>query len=141
VCTFERNDSYADVRVVNPLPRCAPHACYSRISLCEPIPISHSNSWRGVAALDALIGFPVPSIADAAVSAKHGVLHVTFALRRSWHGRNLLNVDSLVERCDHINASGWRVRCRARALAAMPLFEVVRVLRITDVFVSMHGAT
>lgn len=139
ICTFERNDSYSDVRIEHPLPRCESQ-CFDQIDVCTLSPIAHRHAWRGVMALDQLLGFPVPAPSDAAMATHHGVLCVLFARRASWHGRVILNVDQLVKGCSAANVSGWRLRCRSRHLGSMPVARVVHLLRQTDVFVSMHGA-
>ena len=145
VCTFERNDTYRypghrPVQVVNPLPRCA-SACYSRIALCMPPHVEGARSWLGVTTLDALLGFPVPSLADARRSTDHGELNVLFARRDSPHGRSLLNIGALADGCDNVVLPlGWRLSCRVVVLGKLPLVQLVRLMRMTDVFVSMHGA-
>ena len=180
VCTFERGDRYDDVAVRQPLPRCARRSCHSTLSLCMPPAVSHADSWRAVAALDAQLGLPVPRLSEAAIastttmhtspsssSSAHGhrhrspvaqrrrVLRVLFARRTSWHGRNLLNLDELVARCNGAGAGGgagvgssdagalpggWVLRCEARALGGLPLATAAALVREVDVFVSMHGA-
>lgn len=158
VCTFERNGSYvfrgtnngqdnrnrkgpfAVHHAIDPLPRCA-SACYSRISLCLPPHVEGEHSWLGVTTLDAQLGFPIPSLSASRLSATHGVLHLLFAKRNSSHGRSLQNIDALVSTCPEIRLpSGWRVHCRTRVLGELPLVKLVRLMRRTDVFVSMHGA-
>ena len=140
VCTFERNDSYHDVLIVDPLPRCPSASCYAHISVCTLQPIGHERSWRGVAALDEQLGFPIPSLAAAGLSARPGVLNVLIARRKSWHGRALLNVNHLVEGCATLTISSWKLKCIARSPGDMSLVEMVRLMRSTDIFVSMHGA-
>lgn len=139
VCTFERNDSYADVRIVNPLPRCESQ-CFRSISICTLPAIAHEQSWRATVTLDHLLGFPIPALSEAAVATNPGVLRVLFARRKSWHGRVLLNVDELVNGCAASRVLGWRLRCRGQELGSMPVATMVQLLRHTDVFVSMHGA-
>lgn len=98
VCTFERNGSYVfralEVQTnrnrkgpfvhhaIDPLPRCA-SACYSRIALCLPPHVEGEHSWLGVTALDAQVGFPIPSLSASRLSATHGVLGLLFAKRNS----------------------------------------------------------
>ena len=57
ICTFERYDTYEvpdgaqTIReyVTNPLPRCAPEACYEVLRLCRPRPVHGADSWRASA--------------------------------------------------------------------------------------------
>ena len=99
MCVFERGDRYHDVAVRDPLPRCAPSSCYRQVHVCEPPKVSHERSWRGAVELDYLMGLPRLSAAASTLSMHEGMLRVLFAKRVSAHGRNLLNIDSLVSGC------------------------------------------
>ena len=68
------------------------------------------------------------------------VLQVLFAERNSWHGRHLTNMQALVSGCAERKVAGWTLHCRARSLGAMPLRQMIALMRRVDVFVSMHGA-
>ena len=143
VCVFERGDRYHDVAVRDPLPRCAPSSCYRQVHVCEPPKVSHERSWRGAVELDYLMGLPRLSAAASTLSMHEGVLRVLFAKRVSAHGRNLLNIDSLVSGCPRFGpklGSSWVLHCKARELGSMRLLDMLELMRKTDVFVSMHGA-
>lgn len=144
LCTFERYDRVgspvSDVisRVRDPLPRCRP-ACFASLTLCKiDQSVIHRYSWRGRVALDALLGFPPPLLADAAASAKPGELRVVFARRRSLHGRLLTNQDELIRACRTMRPHNWSLLCSEHDLGAGPLAHTVTLLRATDVLVSMH---
>lgn len=146
LCTFERHDQVgspvSDIisHVRDPLPRCKP-SCYTSLTMCAlDLSVTRARSWRGRMALDALLGFPPPRLADTAISATPGELWVIFARRRSLHGRILLNEDSLVEHCRTMHPHNtWHVVCRAHNLGDGPLSRTISLLRGADVLISMHG--
>jgi hypothetical protein len=140
MCTFERHDVVENTAVRRPLPRCPPTACYAQLRLCMfTHAVTHTQSWLGRMALDAVLGFEQPSLRDRAVSARPRELAVLFAERHSWHGRHISNMDELVDSCRTHAPAGWRIVCRKASLGSGTLEHTIRKMRATDVFVSMHG--
>jgi len=138
LCTFERDDQIEDATVAKPLGRCAPKACFERLSLCDVKHPTHGRkAWLARAKLDEVLGLPQPLPHVPAVSTESGRLRVLFAVREGH--RHLLNTRQLVEACPQVHIQGWRISCIAQLLGALDVMEQIRMLREADVLVCMHG--
>ena len=131
LCVFERAST--DPRI---LPRCVSN-CYEAMHLCEVGAVAGRDAHRAVVALDGAMGaaFPVPLNASWLLSRR--TLRVTFAVRRA--RRFVTNLVEVVTSCNGAVTEGFTMHCRAVEFGTLSLATVIRTMRATDVFVTMHG--